>query len=214
METQFIYWRHILPCGVKVEEISGGEDRSGAVWRTLAKQVYSENGRDGFRQIDHLESGAPLLYDEPTRISITHTGHLLAVASLPRTPEADLETFSMRTALGIDAESETREQTVKVRQKFLSEQEQKMIEADDIAANVTAWTCKEALYKAALHPGIDFRTQLRIRELPVPDSNKPGAGSIVFPDGEEAEMELFSYRSEGCVVTVAYSPKCAKYKKS
>lgn len=214
METQFIYWRHILPCGVKVEEISGAEDRSGAVWRALAKQVYCENGRDGFRQLDHLECGAPLLCDEQTRISVTHTEHLLAVASLPRTPEADLSRFGVRTALGIDAESEHRGQVLKVRDKFLSDDELAIVAPDDLAANITAWTCKEALYKAALCPGIDLRAGLRITVLPVPDSGVAGSGAIIFPDGKEEAMELFSYRSEGCVITVAYSPRCAKYKKS
>ncbi len=39
-----------------------------------------------------------------------------------------------------------------------------------------------------------------------------GSAWIHFPDGRTSvEMELFSYLSEGHVVTLAYSPKCAKF---
>ena len=105
METDFIYWRHLTPVGIKVEEITGREDKSGLVWLDMARQIYCENGRDGvFRAVLHLDSGVPLLDGEQTRISVTHTDGLLAVASLPKTPEADLREFSLRTSLGIDAE--------------------------------------------------------------------------------------------------------------
>ena len=119
MEKDFIYWRHHTPIGVKVEEISGGADRSGAVWRAMALQVWKENGRDGYRDLDHTEQGAPLLYAEHNRISLTHTQGLLAVATLPPTPECPLEVFAERTALGIDAERADRAQTLKVRERYL-----------------------------------------------------------------------------------------------
>lgn len=226
METEFIYWRHLTPAGIRVEEITGAEDRSAAVWRQMAMQVFGENGEADYRDVGHYDSGAPFLFHEPERISITHTGHFLAVASLPKTPDETFTGFSPRTALGVDAERLDREQTLRVREKFLSERELAMIPADDLEANIKGWTAKEALYKAALTPGIDFRESLRILELPpfgepVALKGKPapvfGRAEIEFPTAEEGEsrvesMLLYAYESEGCCVMLAFSPETVRYK--
>lgn len=214
-DNDFIYWRHILPCGVKLEEISGGEagERGAAAWRALAYQVWAENGAEGFRYVDHTDSGAPLLEGSQSRISISHTKGMLVVATLPRTPECDLATFHTRTALGVDTERADREKTIAVRDKFLSQREQELVDPESVAANVTAWTAKEALYKAALMPGIDFRNNLRIIRMPEIDG-KEGEALITGADGRNIEMNLASSLSDGFIITVAYSPKCAKFKKS
>lgn len=218
METEFIYWPHPTPAGIKVEEVSGMETRQGDLWRRMALQIYCENGRDGFREIGHFPDGAPFLFSTPARISITHTGHLLAVASLPKTPEADLGVFSPRTAMGIDAESLGRSQVMRVRDKFLSEEE-KALTGDSLERNIVAWTAKEALYKAALTPGLDFREGIRIISLPeidrqmnIPGAPQPVTGQArILMAGEEVEMNLYSYLSDDYCVTLAYSPKCAKF---
>lgn len=236
METEFIYWPHPTPPGIRVEEVSGMENKSGKLWREMALQIYCENGRDNFREIGHFQNGAPFLFGIPSRISLTHTCHLLAVASLPKTPEADLSRFNTRTALGIDAESLERTQVLKVRERFLSQKELEMIPADSLEQNIIAWTAKEALYKAAMTEGLDFRTSIVIDTLPQIDRhmNMPGSRpvygkahifilvetEIAKDSAEEAasrleiasvEMELYSYDSDGYCVTLAYSPKCAKF---
>lgn len=225
METEFIYWRHDTPLGVRVEEVTGAEDKSGEIWRQLAKQIYCEYGRDGFRQIEYAPCGAPLLEGEPYRISITHTGHLLAVASLPKTPEVNLEEFSPRTAMGIDAEAADREQVMKLRERYLSPEELALIPADDLEANLIAWTAKEALYKAAMTPGLDFRADIIITKLPTlaPDLDPKrapacfGSATLHLPPThlrteDHFPMDLYSYLSEGYIITIAASPKCSKYK--
>ena len=233
METEFIYWRHPTPVGIKVEEISGMENKSGKLWRDMALQIYCENGVDGFREIGHFANGAPFLFGLTSRISVTHTAHLLAVATLPKTPEANLSQFAPRTAMGIDAERLDREQVLRVRDKFLSE-EKAIVSEDSLEANIIAWTSKEALYKAAMTEGLDFRNDITIKSLPAIDRqmNLPGAPAPVIGKAqvlvadmrnhqdespateikkEVVEMELYSYESEGCCVTIAYSPKCAKF---
>ena len=222
MESEFIYWRHHTLPGIKVEEICGADDREMKLWKEMAYQVYSENGRDGYREIGHFRNGAPFLMGENGRISVTHTGRFLAVATLPPTPEVDLGCFSERAAMGIDAERADREQTVKVRNKFLSDEEMKLIDEEDVKANVMAWTAKEALYKAAMTEGLDFRNDITIVSLPkigpaVPvydketlDPIKTGEAKVKI-DGESYPFVLYSYESEGCIVTLAYSPRCAKY---
>lgn len=234
METEFIYWRHPTPVGIKVEEISGMENKSGKLWRDMAMQIYCENGVDGFREIGHFANGAPFLFGLTSRISVTHTAHLLAVATLPKTPEANLSQFAPRTAMGIDAERLDREQVLRVRDKFLSDEEKAIVSEDSLEANIIAWTSKEALYKAAMTEGLDFRNDVTIKSLPAIDRqmNLPGAPAPVIGKAqvlvadmrnhqdespateikkEVVEMELYSYESEGCCVTIAYSPKCAKF---
>lgn len=222
METEFIYWRHHTLPGIKVEEVCGGEDRSLKLWIEMAYQVYSENGKEGYRELGHFRNGAPFLVGETGRISITHTGRFLAVATLPDTPEVDLSVFSERAAMGIDAERADREQTLRVREKFLSDDELQMIDKEDVKMNVMAWTAKEALYKAAMQEGLDFRNNIRILSLPkigpavpVYDKNEfdpiRTGEAVVKIEDKEYPFVLYTYESEGNVVTLAYSPRCAKF---
>ena len=213
METEFIYYRHNTPIGVQVEEITGYEQLSGPNWVAFAKQVFSENSKDAYRVIDHYESGAPFLDGESSRISVSHTGHMLIVASLPRTPEADLLVFSPRTALGIDVESKEREQVLKVRERYLNDDELTMVPADDVVANVIAWTAKEALFKASLMEGVDFRSRIILKSLPTLGSPQTAEAYVVDNDGNNIDFLLYSYESEGNVVTIAITAKTATFKK-
>ena len=190
----------------------------------MAYQLYCENGKEAFREIGHFHNGAPFLFGEESRISISHADHFLVVATLPSTPEVDLSEFSRRAAMGIDAERADRCQVLNVRQRFLSDKELAMIPEEDVMANVMAWTAKEACYKALLCDGIDFRKDIVIEKMPgispaVPIYDKKEFPEIVYGkamcrrNGEEVELTLFSYESEGHVVTLAYSPQCAKFAK-
>ena len=218
---EFVYWKHPTLAGVTVEEISGADDKSPAVWRAMSRQIFGENGKDTFRVISHLDSGAPILGDGAQRISVSDTPHFLCVASLPRTPEADLTTFSPRTAMGIDCEKCDREQVLKVRDRVMSEAELAMVDADDLQSNVLMWTCKEALYKAAFNQGADFRIALQVKTLPelcagpmeAAAASPFGEAVVRLADGSEAPMQLFSYLSEGHIISIAFSPKCAKFKR-
>ncbi len=239
METDFIYWRHDTSVGVRVEELSGCDDKSPKLWKILALQVFGENGGDRYREVGHYPSGAPYLEDSVQRISISHTPHFMVVATLPRTPEAHLEEFSIRTAMGIDTEKADREQVLKVIDRVLSDSEIELMNAyaydlsqgtplrpslpektARIRAAILAWTIKEALYKAELEEGIDFKTNLRILKFPEicngPLVSSPILGLAEIDHGgypSPIEMKLFSYLSEGHIVTIALSSKCATFKK-
>lgn len=223
MEMDFVYWQHKLPVGIKIEEVSGGTDMSQSVALLMARQIWCENGRDGsYRSLLYLDSGAPLLEDEPIRISISHTPGLFVVASLPKTPEADLTKFNPRTALGVDTERADREQVMKIRDKFLTPEESAIV-GESLLNSIIAWTAKEALYKAALTPGLDWLKDIRLISMPVAADaagNKSAQGDKAVATGKAevrtaeqgmVEMQLYSYITDGYVVTLAYSPKCAKY---
>lgn len=222
---EFVTWHHKTPIGVKVDEVFGMEIKNGRVWLELAKQIYCEQGEPNYREINHFSSGVPYLENYPGRISITHTDHFLAVAMLPKTPEINLEFFNPRSSMGIDAERTDRKQVLNVRQKFLSENELEIIPEDNLILNVQAWTIKEALYKAALTPGIDIRKNLQIKTMPLisenplgKESSQIGIAYILFPkengkDHDLQEMKLYSYISYGNCVSIAISSKCATYGK-
>lgn len=234
MDNDFLYWRHPTLPGIKVEEITGASSRSGRVWLEMAYQVYCENGKDSYRDIGHYRNGAPFLYGEATRISITHCPGFLAVATLPPTPDAELGVFSPETSMGIDAERANRAQVLKIRSRYLCPTELNLVEADDVERSIQAWTMKEAAYKAALTEGISFRDNIIIEKMPplgpptpVYDRNEydphgDGTGfhdddygevRVIFPDGSCQKLLTFSYASEGHIVTLAFSPQCVRFRK-
>lgn len=222
----FIYQKDKAPCGITVEEIYGADEKSPKVWKLFAMQIFSEAEGD-YRAIEHFENGAPVLDGMPQRISVSHTSHFLAVASLPKTPDNDLAEVNPRTAMGIDIERADRAQAVKVADRFLSPEEFKLLppvgEGSDIPektveAYVLAWTCKEALYKSIMGTAPDWKDDYCIKLLPVvadtmakatPD--KFGKGSVRLSDGKTMEMALSSWRDNGHILTLAFSPKIARY---
>lgn len=202
--TDFVYWAHKLPHGIEVAEIFGGEDRSQALWKAMSLQLFAEHSDDGWRQIEHYDNGAPFLVDEENRrVSLTHTGHFMAIAMLPPCDRSLGPEFVAGQALGIDAEKTDRAQVIKVRDRFLNESEKNMVAEDDLQANIMAWTIKEAVYKAMLTPGLDFRRDIHIISLPDPKSKVKGE-AIALKGGAEVRLTLCSWLSEECLLTVAY----------
>lgn len=233
--VDFIYWRHPTIPGIKVEEVTGGDSYEGKVWEEMARQVYCENGREEYREIGHFKNGAPFLYNYGGRISVTHCDGMFAVATLPATPEKDLGEFSERAAMGIDAERADRSQVLRIRDKFLSETELEIAGAEDVETNVLLWTIKEAVYKAAFVPGLDFASQIKIEKMPrlapaVPlfDPKEFGLpagtnkitedffGKVIVERGAVGStgLSIYSYKSDDFIVSIAYSPKCAKFGKA
>lgn len=198
----FIYERFRLPNGVKIEEVSGGSAYKGKVWLQIARQIYCENGKDGYRDMGHYQSGAPFLYDADERISLSHTDGMLVVATLKVAPDATLSEFSPETALGVDVEKADREKVLKLRERFLTAGELGIIPADSLEANIIAWTCKEAMLKAGMDPSIDWRHDIVITTLPGFDS--PGHGYIKL-EGREIGLNLITLRHEGYIISVASS---------
>lgn len=222
---EFMYEREVAPCGVAVEMIYGAEEKSAKVWKLFAMQIFSEAEGD-YREIDHLDCGAPVLYGIPQRISVSHTSHCMAVASLPKTPDINLREVNIRTAIGIDLEKADRAQVLKIRDKFLSQTEKALLNEiteiesatkDEIKEHILAWTCKEALYKADMGEARDWKEDYRILALPRIASNirsatheKYGKGTITTAEGV-MEMLLSSWEFEGHIVTLAFSGKIAKF---
>lgn len=196
----FTYERIKTQLGVKLEIVSGEPHYKGKVWLEIARQIYCENGKDDYREIGHFPSGAPFLYNEDVRISISHTEGCLAVATVPASPDSNLSEFTPSTALGVDVERADREKVTGLRARFLSESELDIVPAESMEANVIAWTCKEAMLKAGLDPRIDWHHDIIITSLPT--FEKEGSGFIRL-NGEKFEFRLFTLKYEDFIITIA-----------
>lgn len=224
----FLYEKDITPSGICVETVYGGDDKSPKVWKLFAMQILAEADGD-YREFVHYPSGAPALEGVPQRVSISHTSHCMVVATLPKTPDVDLEGFCQRTAMGIDLERADRRQVLKIKDKFLTPDEVSLLPTADVPEDaetgvvekyILAWTCKEALYKAALGIQPDWKEDYRIVSLPEiagslqkSTPEKWGRGELLI-HGEEPvriEMLLSSWKFEGHIVTLAFSSKIARF---
>ncbi len=221
----FIYEKEITPCGIAIEEIYGAEEKSAKVWKLFALQIFSEAEGD-YRSLEHYENGAPFLDGVPQRISVSHTSHFLAIASIPKTPDIDLGQVNLRTAIGIDIEKADRSQVIKIKEKFLSDKEicllPPVVNTEDTSPEIVksfilAWTCKEALYKSVLGESKDWKNDYTIISLPKiakslseATADKYGRGEILL-NGTVIDMHLSAWEAEGHVLTIAFSPKIARF---
>lgn len=126
----------------------GATDRRCRERRAVASVLRHIFGGD--TTLAHTAEGAPTLPQHPQlQISISHCRSLCAVAIADGSAQ-----------IGIDIE-EARPQLERVAPRVLSAAEMD-IYAPGSDGLLQAWTLKEALYKAALTPGLDFRADIHI----------------------------------------------------
>ena len=132
---------------------TGGRE---AVAQLITKHIGPE------ARLLHDPDGAPLLAGSDLHISISHSRHFAALMTDPT------------RRCGVDIEEARPEQLLKVRSKFLTDRELPLW-ADDL---LTAWTIKEAVYKAAGTPGL---------ALGAIDISRPGVATL--PDGRRFALQ-------------------------
>lgn len=113
---------------MKVYITTGGRKAVGQ----LLKRAAGQSSR-----LLHDPDGAPLLADGSMHISISHSPHYCAIAT------------DTSRRIGIDIEEPRMEQLARVKRKFLTPEELN----SDIDL-LTAWTIKEAVFKAAATPAL------------------------------------------------------------
>lgn len=99
-------------------------------------------------QLCHTPEGAPYIDGFGGAISISHSRDYACVA------------LSESRVVGVDIE-QPREQLRRVAPRVLSDKELNAYAVSDKLL-LRAWTLKEALYKAAFIPGLDFREQINL----------------------------------------------------
>ena len=105
-------------------------------------------------EITHTVSGAPLLVGEDWQISISHTkGYAAVVLERGRAAGIDMEYVSGRV--------------VKIRSRFLTEEEESNIDtANEVAHLLVHWCAKETLFKLIGEEEVDFREHLHVDPFP------------------------------------------------
>lgn len=136
----------------------------------------------------HTPEGAPVV--DGAHISISHSRTHAALAVCADAP------------VGVDVET-ARAQLARVAPRVLS--------ADELAAYggdadglLRAWTLKEALYKAALTPGVDFR-----RDIHLPLGHKKNEATVAAPGGVAKCFAVLASevtQAGGLAVVVQVSP--------
>ena len=109
----------------------------------LVRHVFGDDARPG-----HRDSGAPFVEGSALHISISHSRSAACLA------------VAADGAPGVDIE-EPREQLRRVAPRVLSAEELDVY-GRSMTLLLRAWTLKEALYKAALTPGLDFRSDIAL----------------------------------------------------
>jgi len=147
---------------IEIHVVDAGEDARMAVLAMIRRYV----GEDAV--LEHDEYGAPVLSGGGNRyISVSHSANFAAIALHPD------------RRIGVDVEEDRPEQLRRVKHKFLSDRDAAMWDS----RLLEAWTCKEAVYKAA--------------EIAL------GSGDVaVIPDGRRFAMNTRRV-SPDCVLTVA-----------
>ncbi len=130
---------------VAVADIDAVEGSRREAERAAVSRLVSEAiGTDV--AVKHSEDGAPYIDGGPY-ISVTHSRDAAAIAFCPA------------HHVGIDAE-QWRETLRRVAPKFLSDTEMELFTSDNDL--LRAWTIKEAVYKIAGGPALDFRHNIAI----------------------------------------------------
>ena len=128
--------------GIPVEdlmELPVKRQRERAAERLLLREAF---GRPV--TLIHTVQGAPVVEDSDVNVSFSHTRQLVVLAC------------SREHVIGVDAEQVDRLQVLKVRDKYLNDNEKQFIAPDDLAAHIIAWTAKEAIIKAERNSALDW----------------------------------------------------------
>jgi 4'-phosphopantetheinyl transferase EntD len=110
---------------------------------------FLRNIFDSQLEIKYLESGKPIDAKGLKYISISHSKNHVAFSVSPH-------------PIGVDIE-EIHERILKVKNRFLNENEQKLFDQNSVQDLTIAWSAKEALFKLNEDSGLDFKNDLIIK---------------------------------------------------
>jgi phosphopantetheinyl transferase len=102
------------------------------------------------QEIIYLPSGKPALKDSVLHISISHSAHTICLG----VSEFDI---------GLDIEAPN-DRILRIISKFCSKEETSLFNEQSVHDMTLLWTLKEAAYKKANNPGLDFKKEIKIIE--------------------------------------------------
>lgn len=131
--------------------------------------------------------GAPYIEEEGF-ISISHAHQVVGLA------------FCKDFPIGLDLEP-IRSKVLRVSSKFLSENEKKELDTENVTEMIKVWSGKEALYKLAGRKGIIFAKELLLKKK----NELLWEGEINFPDLRK-HVELTIDKRHDFVISINASP--------
>ncbi|HTA28175.1 MAG TPA: 4'-phosphopantetheinyl transferase superfamily protein [Bacteroidia bacterium] len=141
--------------------------------RALLKEFYPSPPT-----ITYNEKGKPFLINHPDKISISHSGKMVALALNPdETPGIDIEMLHPRI--------------IKIANRFLSEKEKMYLGANPSIEQLTViWGAKEVMFKVYAHGGVTFNEELIVQP---------------FQLSPQGALEGHIYKEDRCIsVTMKY----------
>lgn len=141
----------------------------------------------GFKPIEYDDHGAPHIRKEGF-ISISHSSGCSGIAVC--------DGFR----IGLDLEP-IATKALRLRDKFLNDQEKAFLEMDNALEMTLAWSCKEAMYKLAGRKKIIFKTDLLLTER----VNDRWSGQIVNPESR-INVDLTTMVTPDMVITLNTKP--------
>lgn len=175
-------------CGIDADGCKGYKAVSRRVEYMVERLLLAE-AFGGAVELRHNADGAPRV-DCCKHISISHTPGLIGVA------------VSELAAIGIDMEHRSN-RVLRVRSKFLDDEELGRIAADDADANLVAWTAKEAMYKLVSQSGVGLRDDLHVHPFAIgTDGKAEYEGSAKYGDSV-LRIRLMTHFTETEVITCA-----------
>lgn len=154
----------------------------------LAEYILIQHIFGNDAQLAHTDEGKPYIEGANHCISISHSEDAIAIAT------------NETCVIGIDLEKPS-EQILRVRQKFLNDNEQGFIHKDDLRMSLMAWTAKEAIYKAASTKGINFKEDIRLKDFS--DTDNATYEGYFMLDGTVTTYELHSTPLGNAIITLA-----------
>jgi len=146
-------------------------------YRHLLKEMTIERGL----KIHYSKEGKPYIPGSRSGISVSHTEDYAAVI-IAKNAEA-----------GIDIEF-PKPRILKIRNKYLHPEEDKIISDGDIEELTLYWCAKEALYKLNGRKNIDFKSQLKIEK-----SNSGKMKGWLYVSEKEEAFDIFSERMDDLI---------------
>jgi len=162
--------------------------------RALLKEFYPS-----LPSIDYHENGRPLLVNHRDKISISHSGKLVAIALHPvKNPGIDIEI--------------THPRILKISTRFLNEHEKKYLGDQPTIEQLTIiWGAKEVMFKVYEHGDISFKNDFTVKSF-TPSSNGNIEG-IIYKNTQTIHIPM-EYRKIGNFILVQTNYSYSKFEKN
>jgi len=135
--------------GIELNDLNGLATRRRR--EVLATRLLLQ-AANGDKLLQHDDDGAPVA--KGCHVSVSHTTDMVVLA------------LNQDHAIGIDVERTDRQQVLRVRNKFLNQDELTAIANNNLQANIMAWTAKEAIIKLCRQRDIDWTNAIRLEPMP------------------------------------------------